>query len=212
MIYGNHWKWPFVWANMPQHDAQGVTSMESKRELRARMRALRESLDADTRSQADARVAQLVTSHPAYLRAETVFTYVSVGTEVDTRAIIRDAWARGKAVAAPRVVPGTRTLEWYAITDFESLETSPFGVEEPVADPSHRVPVPGGEGAPAVALVPGFTFDSQGYRVGYGGGFYDAFLPAFGGFKLGLCREAQMSAIPVPCDAHDVAVDEVIAG
>ncbi|MDO4401257.1 MAG: 5-formyltetrahydrofolate cyclo-ligase [Coriobacteriia bacterium] len=186
--------------------------MESKRELRARMRALRESLDAATRSQADARVAWLVTGHPAYLRAETIFTYVSVGTEVDTRAIIRDAWVRGKTVAAPRVVPGTRTMEWYAITDFESLETSPFGVEEPVANPGYRVAVSGGEGASAIALVPGFTFDSQGYRVGYGGGFYDAFLPTFGGFTLGLCREAQMSATAVPRDAHDVPVNEVIAG
>ena len=103
-------------------------------------------------------------------------------------------------------------MEWYAIDGFENLEASAFGVEEPAADPARRIPVPGGEGALAVALVPGFAFDASGYRIGYGGGFYDVFLPTFGGVSLGLCRKAQLSDVPVPRDGHDVAVDEVIAG
>jgi len=186
--------------------------METKRELRARMRELRESLDQKTRAAADARVAAQVVAHPAYRAAETVFTYLSVGAEVDTRAIIRDAWARGKQVAVPRVVPGTRAMAWYAIDGFDGLETSPFGIEEPPADDVRRVAVPGGEGAAAVALVPAFTFDAQGYRIGYGGGFYDKFLPTFGGTSLGLCRAVQFSDAPVPHDGHDVPVDEVVIG
>lgn len=186
--------------------------MTSKREFRARMRELRESLDREIRVHADASIAERVTSHPAYLHADAVFTYLSVGAEVDTRAIIRDAWSRGKTVAIPRVVPGARIMEWYAIDSFENLETSAFGVEEPAADPAQRISVPSGEGASAVALVPGLAFDAAGYRIGYGGGFYDAFLPTFGGVSLGLCREAQLSDVPVPRDAHDVPVDEVVCG
>ena len=185
---------------------------ESKREVREQMRTLRAGLDARERAQADAQIAAQVIAHPAYRAAQTVFTYLSVGDEVDTRAIIRDAWAAGKTVAIPRVVPGTRTMQWFAIESFDALETSSFGVQEPPADPARMVESSDGEGESTLALVPGFTFDAEGYRIGYGGGFYDVFLSAFGGVSLGLCRRTQYSAHPLPRDAHDRAVDEVILG
>ena len=53
-------------------------------------------------------------------------------------------------------------------------------------------------------------FDAQGYRLGYGGGFYDVFLPHFGGISIGLCRKCQLNPNPLPIDAHDVPVDIVI--
>ena len=176
------------------------------------MRKLRDSLGESARLEADARIMAQVVAHPAYDAADAVFTYLSMGTEVDTRAIIHDAWRRGKQVAIPRVVPGTRSMDWYAIDGFAGLETSAFGVEEPMADPLRAVSVPCGGAGHAVALVPGLTFDASGYRIGYGGGFYDAFLPAFGGVSLGLCRLQQFSEEPLPHDDHDVAVDEVVCG
>lgn len=186
--------------------------MDEKRALRKRMKALRESMGPDARGAADARIAERVCANPAYASAQSVFTYLSVGDEVDTRAIIQDAWSRGKLVAIPRVVPGTRNMEWYAIDSFDGMEKSKLGVEEPVADAARLVPVPAEPGSASVALVPGFTFDAQGYRLGYGGGFYDTFLPTFGGVSLGLCREAQYDSEPIPRDEHDCAVDEVVIG
>lgn len=43
-----------------------------------------------------------------------------------------------------------------------------------------------------VALVPGLAFDREGFRLGYGGGFYDTFLPAFPGASIGLIRACQL--------------------
>ena len=185
---------------------------DSKNEARSRLRQLRDSLGAEDREQADARIAAEVCVHPAYEQAEVVLTYLSMGTEVDTRAIIRDAWSRGKIVAIPRCVPG-HLMDWYRIDDFAGLVTSSFGVEEPAPDAT-RLELPAGGETPAhaIALVPGFTFDEQGYRVGYGGGFYDRFLAGFTGTSIGLCREAQFSETPVPRDDYDLAVDEVIRG
>ena len=187
--------------------------METKKEMRKRLAALRESLGDDARALADERIAAAVFADEAYIQANAVFTYLSVGSEVDTRAIIQDAWGRGKVVAIPRVVPGTRTMQWYRIDDFDAIEVGKFGIEEPVADPARLVKPPAcGNGSLAVALVPGFTFDVRGYRVGYGGGFYDVFLPEFGGTSLGLCRAAQFSDSPIPHDEHDVPVTRVICG
>ena len=181
-----------------------------KKQLRARMKALRDDMGAEKRAEIDAGIARQVIAHEAYLSADMVFTYLSVGAEVDTRAIMRDAWERGKRVAIPRCVPGSRLMDWYEVRDFDHLETSAFGVEEPLADPEAIVDVPGPDSdIRAIALVPAFTFDRQGYRLGYGGGFYDTFLPAFGGISAGLCRAAQFSDVPVVRDVHDCAVSLV---
>lgn len=183
---------------------------QGKNEMRKRMRALRESLGADERNRIDAIIADRVCDLAEYRNADAVFTYLSVGSEIDTREIIRDAWRQGKLVAVPRCIPGTNRMEWYEIHDFENLETSSFGVEEPVANPACLVEVPSSSDTNAVALVPGYSFDAAGYRVGYGGGFYDVFLPTFGGASVGLCRAVQFSEEPLPHDDYDQAVQVVV--
>ena len=184
-----------------------------KKRLRAHMSGIREMLGPEGRARADAVIAGKVCAHPAYEQADTVFTYLSVGSEVDTRAIIEDAWGKGKVVAVPRCVPHTNLMEWYRIESFDELEDAPFGLEEPPANPERRVEVPPkGADVHACALVPGYTFDREGYRLGYGGGFYDVFLPTFGGVSLGLCRQAQFSEDPIPCHEADVPVDFCILG
>lgn len=184
-----------------------------KKRMRVRLSGLREMMGAEGRAIADAAIAEKVCAHPAYDQADTVFTYLSVGSEVDTRAIIRDAWAKGKTVAVPRCVPHSNRMEWYRICDFEGLEDGAFGIEEPPADPARQMDVPpvGSDAAAhSVALVPGYTFDREGYRLGYGGGFYDVFLPTFGGASLGLCRHVQFSEEPLPHHEADIPVDHVI--
>lgn len=113
-----------------------------------------------------------------------------------------------KVVALPRVVPGTRAMRWFSVDSLEGLERSPFGVEEPPADAAREV-------FPAVlplalALVPGLAFDAAGFRLGYGGGFYDTFLADFPGTTVGLCRTCQLSAVPLPRGPYDLPVGLVV--
>ena len=190
----------------------GDTSVLKKR-TRVRMNGIRQMIGPEGRARADAAIAAKVVEHPAYLDADEVFTYLSVGEEVDTREIIRDAWSRGKTVAVPRCVEGTNLMEWYRIDDFEGLEQGAYGIEEPAADPARLMEVPGpGTDVKAVAIVPGYSFDDKGYRLGYGGGYSDVFLPTFGGASVGLCRRQQWSEEPLNFDEHDVPVDYVVIG
>ena len=206
---------------------------QEKNELRKRLRAERKALDPDYRMRVDAEIARKTCEQPVYREADAVFAYFSIGSEVDTRMIIRDALEQGKLVAIPRVVPGTRTMEWYRIDDFEGLEKSSFGVLEPVANPARLVTPPrvdedaaaatdtgatvaaaetsaSARGMRAIALVPGLAFDAQGFRLGYGAGFYDVFLSTFAGASIGLCRKRFLSPRPLPCDDFDLPVDMVI--
>ncbi|MBE6469852.1 MAG: 5-formyltetrahydrofolate cyclo-ligase [Coriobacteriaceae bacterium] len=177
--------------------------------LRRRMLALRLAIPAAARADADARIARRVRELPAFAAAGTVFTYLSFGPEVDTRALIAAAQAAGKTVALPRVA-GRRALTWHAVSDLADLVPSSFGMDEPDGS---TPPIDPGLDSSAVALVPGLAFDGRGFRLGYGGGFYDAFLSGFAGVSIGLCRVAQrvddLAALGAR-EGHDRAVDVVV--
>ncbi|MDO4537330.1 MAG: 5-formyltetrahydrofolate cyclo-ligase [Coriobacteriales bacterium] len=181
--------------------------LTAKDVLRKRYRALRASLGAEERAQADAFVAMRIQALPAWEKASVVCTYLSVGEEVDTRALIHAAWEAGKLVALPRCVPHSRRMRWYRVLSLEGLERSPFGIEEPPELAANEIdPL---ACTHVLALVPGLVFDRRGHRLGYGGGFYDGFLARFEGPSVGLAREAQLvddlRELNV-LEAHDQAV------
>ena len=179
-----------------------------KKTLRAHFMQLRAGIAVSERAAIDAGITAQVLALPEYRQADAVFTYLDMGAEVRTRDIIRNAWTVGKAVALPRCIPGTRLMAWHRVESLDGLVKSRFGVEEPADDPETLVE-PADFASPLV-LVPGLTFDAHGYRVGYGGGFYDVFLSGFAGATAGLCRECQMSQHLAFLDAHDLPVQAVV--
>lgn len=156
---------------------------EIKTGLRSKYRRLREDLSEEEKRSLDSEIQSRLLSLREYSQADTVFTYISKELEVDTLAIVRAAWANQKRVAVPRCVPGTRDMEFYYIRSWQDLEPASFGVMEPIVERCERVD----DESKGFCLVPGFSFDVQGFRLGYGGGYYDRFLSRFGGFTVGIC-------------------------
>lgn len=162
------------------------------------------------RERLDGEISLHLTACPAYRDADVVLAYVAYRDEIDTRAIIERAWSDGKVVALPRCVGGPRSLEFYPVASLDGLSMGARGVLEP--------PV-GGDVAPlatedmlgSICLVPGLVFDGEGYRVGYGAGYYDNFLSFYPGTKVGLARSIQISSNPLPHDEHDVTVDVIVS-
>ncbi len=179
-----------------------------KQAWRKHFKELRASIPADDRARADAAIAQQVCELPEFQSCDLLLAYLSFGAEIETRDIIRAAWADAKTVALPRCVLGTRTMKWYQVDSFEGLVKSSLGVEEPAEDPAREVDPVAFEHA--LCLVPGLTFDTQGFRMGYGGGFYDTFLKDFTGTSVGLCRRAQLSDKVPALESHDLSVNFVI--
>ena len=145
-------------------------------------------MPAAKRYECDARIAEHVRSLSCWRDARVLFCYLSMGSEPETRSLIEDAWREGKRVLLPRVVPDSPVLAWHYVDDFSHLARSAFGIFEPVPGvhpfcPSSTVM----ELEDAVAIVPGLTFDRRGFRLGYGGGYYDRFLAAFHGTSIGIC-------------------------
>ena len=181
---------------------------EAKKLRRRELMAARADMGEEGRAAVDAAITDQVKALPEYQQADLVLPYLSFGAEIDTRAIIRDAWSKGKTVALPRCVEGTRDMRWYRVESFDGLVRSRYGVDEPAEDPAFEVDPSQSENA--VALVPGLEFDRQGYRLGYGGGFYDMFLAVFPGVSVGLCRSKFLQDDPIDRDVHDLSVGIIV--
>ena len=159
-----------------------------KREQRERFRALRREMNASQKAQADAAIIQNIKTMPAYAQCGTLLCYVPMPDEIDTRPLILDALANGKLVAAPYCVPGKLgVMRFYPINSLDELVVSDYGIAEP--DPALRPSLEDFSGA--LCVVPGLAYDKAGYRLGYGGGYYDRFLAGvFTGVSAGVCYQA----------------------
>ena len=81
----------------------------------------------------------------------------------------------------PRCVENTRLMNMHLITGMEDLQEGAYGILEPRED----LPILQ-KTKNAICIVPAFCNDFRGYRVGYGGGYYDRYLSGFEGVKIGI--------------------------
>lgn len=182
-------------------DLQGL----GKAQLRERARRLRRDLDDQTRQRAHERIAEHLaplvdaTDGPVALFAPTRF-------EASPLLIVPERELAGRLFAWPRVIVGspTPTLSFH-VAPFSKLVPATFGLLEPPAN------TPVVEAAAlALIVVPGLAFDLELYRLGQGGGYYDATLAGLPALKVGLAYACQRVE-RVPRAAHDVPVDLVVS-
>ncbi len=141
---------------------------------------------------------------PEILAAGTVFVYLSFGSEVDTLSLTAELLSMGKRIAVPVCDPQTHTMEAVEIGDITSLKPSTYGILEPDST-AKRVP----KKEVDIVMVPGLAFDQEGYRLGYGGGYYDKYLEEFAGISIGVCFR-ECLADRLPRENYDKPVDRIM--
>ena len=170
--------------------------MDDKAALRRRMRMVRDVVtDRMVRSvELWTSVAELV----EYRTAKSVMGFVAMKGEPDTDALFALITADGKRLLLPRVEAG----EIAVCEGDRPLAAGFFGVMEPDG-PSLPFDVVD------FVIVPGLAFTKAGDRLGYGGGFYDRFLPRVNAPNAGVCfREQMVDALPM--HDGDVRVQRVV--
>ncbi len=178
---------------------------EVKSDLRSGFKNKRSSMSEHLKLNMDSEIQSRFLTLRQYSFCDTVFTYVSKDIEVDTLAIIRAAWANGKRVAVPRCIKDTREMDFYYIESMDDLEEGSFGVLEPIEEKCEKVT----DFSKGLCIVPGLSFDAEGYRLGYGKGYYDRFLSRFGGETVGLCY-SNCIKWKLPHGRYDRAVDMIV--
>lgn len=168
-----------------------------RKETIAAMKRLPQSVKAEADSQLTQRFIQL----PAFQEAKTLATYLSFDHEFSTAGLIQAALQLGKRVCVPRTYPQGR-MEFVEY-DPDILEKTRFGLLEPneqgkVVDKAEI----------DLIHVPGLVFQSKGYRIGYGGGYYDRYLADFAGKTVSTIYSIQQKEFQP--DVFDQAVQEVL--
>jgi len=146
----------------------------SKSELRALVLERRSALDPAVAAAKSRAIQERLMAMAVWRHARVVMTYLDFRSEVATGGLVEAALGQGKTVAVPKTEVAARRLVVSRLEHYPGdLAPGVWGILEP--RPECLRPL-----APAeidLVLVPGVAFDADGNRLGYGGGFYDRFLP-----------------------------------
>ena len=155
------------------------------------------------RTEISRKICEQLFSCPEWQDAATVFCYVGTERELDTCGILHAALCEGKQLAVPKT-EGKGEMSAREVRGLNELLPGAMGILEPAEDapviPKEKI---------SLIIVPGLAFDSAGYRLGYGGGYYDRYLSDFLCCSIGLCPEARLLK-QVPRESHDHAVQMLI--
>lgn len=181
-----------------------MEQQKSKKELRRSLLEQAGSLPESVLAASDRAIAARLSALPGYQRAASLFIYVSVKREPDTRQLIEAALAQGKKVAVPLCRTGGR-MEARQIQSLSQLRPAAFGLLEPQESAGVVPP----EEIDFV-VVPCVACDQKGRRLGYGGGYYDRYLAqSRGWFVACLCRE-EMLVEQLPAEPHDILMPCIV--
>ena len=172
-----------------------------KSKLRKQVLQEMKALPREQKEFIDQALTERLLHHPFYQEAKVIATYLSFSHEFQTQGLIEQALKDDKKVRIPKTYP--KGCMDFVVYDPQQLVKTSFGLLEPqgnleVMDASQI----------DLIHVPGLAFTTEGYRIGYGGGYYDRYLKHFSGHTLSTIYPCQIKDF-IP-EKHDIPVQEVL--
>ena len=172
-----------------------------KSELRKQVLQDMKAIPREQKQAMDQTLTERFLKHPFYQEAKVIATYLSFPHEFQTQELIEQALRDGKKVLIPKTYPKGRMD--FVVYDPQQLVKTSFGLLEPqgdleVVEPSQI----------DLIHVPGLAFTTEGYRIGYGGGYYDRYLEHFSSHTLSTVYPCQIRDFSP--ENHDIPVQEVL--
>ena len=172
-----------------------------KAELRKKILQEMKAVPQKQKIAMDQALTERFLNHPVYQEAKVIATYLSFPHEFQTQELIEQALKDGKKVLIPKTYPKGR-MDFVVYHPQQLVKTS-FGLLEPqgdleVVEPSQI----------DLIHVPGLVFTTEGYRIGYGGGYYDRYLEHFAGHTMSTIYPCQVQEFN--SENHDIPVQEVL--
>ena len=171
-----------------------------KKELRKKFIIERNNLTEGYRNNASAEILSKLENNELFMSAEKVFIFVGFDSEIPTLEFI-NKWISKKQIFAPKI--DNKIMNLVHITSIDDLTPGHFGILEPTSDNYYN-------GNIDLVITPSIVFDKNGYRLGYGKGYYDKFF-ATNKHKasIGLSYDTLLQE-KVPTNQYDKKVDIII--
>jgi len=172
-----------------------IKKMNSKSELRTKAKDIRKNLPICKISE---ELTKLVQEHAFYKNAQHVMIFYPTKYEINLLGLLCD----NKHFYLPRVNNDRLLVCPYQVN--EKLEKSSFNILEPCSTPTSAQDLD-------LVIVPALMADKYGYRLGYGGGFYDRFLDEFDGeFKTLTAIPKELFVEKLPVNQFDKKIDDIL--
>lgn len=189
---------------MTTTDRTASDTVAAKKHIRRQMLALRKAIPDDRAAAWSASICERILTMPQYAHAKCVLGYMPVQGEVSILKLLTQALRDQKQVYLPAVDQGE--MWFYRISSLTRLQEGAFHIPEP----PKTEPFETEKGAQVLVLVPGIAFTKNCLRLGYGGGYYDRFLPLVPhAYKIAPAYEQQL-VDTLPQEATDLPVDAVV--
>lgn len=177
----------------------------NKKQWREKALAFLKSLPTEEKRNIEDAFHNQLFSHPLWKESKMIGTTLSSALEWDTRRIIEQAWKEGKEVVVPKTLPKTKQMKFYLIFSFNQIAPGHFGMDEPLLEKAMVVD----KDEIDLLLVPGLIFHPKGYRIGFGGGYYDRFLMDFMNTTVSFAHSEQIDSA-IPTESHDIPMDYLL--
>ena len=153
------------------------------------------------KQQKEYEISQALFNDNWWQKSQVIGVTKSMDFEFDTSLLLNQGWSQGKKMVMPKVIENKQML-FYEILPDTVFKKSIFGIDEPVA--ARLVPIEEIE----LLIVPGVVFKQLGFRIGFGGGYYDRLLANFRGYSCSLVFKEQIQEEWV-VDSFDLAVNKL---
>lgn len=193
--------------NIPYKLAIEKVIKVTKKKLREHMLERRNQLSLSDVQEKSFKINQQLFLLDTYYSAKIILTYLPIKKEPNSLLIIKNAWQQKKQVLVPLTCPTNKTLLLSRLESLEELTEGYYSIPEPKQEffrPADPLSVD-------ICLLPGVAFDHSGYRLGYGGGYFDRFLPSLQPdcLKIALAYDFQVLDT-LPRTKYDLPVDIII--
>lgn len=186
--------------------------MISKEKVRRRALKTRDALAEEWRLETSRIIVEKLLASEWYRQSEILLSYSSIRSEVETRELNERVQADGKQLFLPRT-DAEKNMCFYKVEDLKKLKKGNFGVPEPRGSEAvEQVMESGAYSKEKILMVmPGVAFDEKGYRLGYGGGFYDRYLQRYGTMLTSvMIAFAEQETWIIPAETSDVKPEHMI--
>ena len=172
-----------------------------KKEFRRQAELARKKISGNARETAAGKCMEHIFSMESFRKARNIYVYISFRSEMPTKTLIERMIDDDKTVAVPKIEGGE--MHFYPIRSLSDCRLGVMGILEP-----------DGKGEPftlpGLCLTPGLAFDKDGYRLGYGGGFYDRFFAQHPYIeRTGIGFSCQIYE-RIPRQPHDIRLQTIV--